>query len=181
MNLSNTAAERRREDKGGHSPAVRVIFYAVGVAMILIEVALLLDMQFVADFLGSRFAGQQPSQRSWASVFNDPLARLWCVSSAVLTVGALSALWAVRRSKAHDIRRVQTTELNATGWRAIYQQRLVITDLVVVLWSMLGAQVLWLGPGRSDLGLLGDQVVPYGIVGLVAATGWIVTLQLVGA
>jgi exopolysaccharide biosynthesis polyprenyl glycosylphosphotransferase len=178
---ARTAAPRREQQTGAHSSVVRVIFYSVGLAMIAVEVVALAQMPWLAQALGSDFAGWSRHTGPWLSVLGDPLAKLWCVGSVALAGGTVAALWAVRRAKADDADQVETTELNATGWRAVYQQRLVITDLVTVLWSMVGAEVLWLGPGGSKLGLLGDRAVSYGFVGLLIATGWTLTLQVVGA
>ncbi|MDR0626958.1 MAG: hypothetical protein LBG11_06825, partial [Bifidobacteriaceae bacterium] len=183
MSLNGAAALRaRRTDlTGAHSPVVRVSFYCLGAAMIVVDVVALLGIEKLGATLGSDFAGLLEGGAAWRTVVSDPLARCWALGSLLLLVAAMGALWFVRSARIRELEAVEVTQLNASGWRRVYMQRLVITDLVVVLWSMVGAQVFWLGPHSLGLGVLGSASLPYGWVGIGIGVGWAVTLQVVGA
>ncbi|MDR1189973.1 MAG: sugar transferase [Bifidobacteriaceae bacterium] len=173
--------ERRGRRSGAHSPVVRVVFYVVGGVMVAVEVAALLDMPLIGGAPGSGFDGWSRDQRFWQVLLGDRLIVLWLAVSTVLALGVACALWAVRRAGGREARPVGTTLLNAVGWRGVYRRRLIITDLVVILWAMVGAQVLWLGPGGSQLGILHGRTVPYGWVGLAIGGIWALALQMAGA
>ncbi|MDR2373827.1 MAG: sugar transferase [Bifidobacteriaceae bacterium] len=147
--------------------------------MTLFEAAALVDTPWFAAAFGGSFGGD--SQPAGRPLLVDPLVLVWAGGTVALALASIAALLAVRGADVRETAQVETTQVNATGWRRVYRRRLVLTDLVVVLWAMLGSQVLWLGSGVSELGLLSGNSVAYGWVGLAIAAGWVVSLQLAGA
>jgi exopolysaccharide biosynthesis polyprenyl glycosylphosphotransferase len=149
--------------------------------MIAMEVIALVDMLRIGQAFHSSFEGLSQNDSSLEAVFLDPLTRFWTEGSAALFLAAMTALWAVRRARVRVLPRVDTTESNAVGWRSVYMRRLLVTDAVVILWSLVGAQVFWLGSGKSGAAIMHTSWISYGWIGLAIAVGWVGALQLNGA
>jgi exopolysaccharide biosynthesis polyprenyl glycosylphosphotransferase len=66
------------------------------------------------------------------------------------------------------------------GWRDIYAARLVVTDLLVLIWVVFGVQIAWLGidsalvsPGSSRSGM----AVGYTVITVIVIVGWMAALS----
>lgn len=73
--------------------------------------------------------------------------------------------------------RVHSTD----DWEARYARRLFVTDALVIIWAVVGAQLLWFGndPASTSIKLFG--VVDYWVVSLFLALGWIASISLSGS
>ena len=68
-------------------------------------------------------------------------------------------------------------------WRDAYAARLVITDLMVLIWVVFGVQILWFGLDTTDLAFRGsarELSVSYSVVSVTVIIGWMSILGIYG-
>ncbi|TFC12020.1 sugar transferase [Cryobacterium algoritolerans] len=68
-------------------------------------------------------------------------------------------------------------------WRGVYAARLVITDLLVLIWVVFGVQILWFGLDTADLAFRGnarDLEVNYTSVSVMLIVAWMAMLGAYG-
>ncbi|MGO4784638.1 sugar transferase [Cryobacterium sp. W22_MBD10_FK3] len=68
-------------------------------------------------------------------------------------------------------------------WRTIYAGRMVITDLLVLIWVVFGVQIAWFGFETADVAFRGsasDLGVSYTTVSVLVIAGWLAFLQVFG-
>ena len=81
---------------------------------------------------------------------------------------------AVARPIEHKVKR---------DWRDIYAARLVITDLIVLIWIVFGVQMLWFGLDASDVAFRGsirDLQISYTSVSVILILCWMAILGVYG-
>ncbi|WP_174775082.1 sugar transferase [Cryobacterium algoricola] len=69
-------------------------------------------------------------------------------------------------------------------WRDIYAGRLVITDLLVLIWVVFGVQILWFGLDTADLEFRGSPLglsLDYTAVSVILIAGWMTILGVYGS
>ncbi|TFB95883.1 sugar transferase [Cryobacterium sp. HLT2-28] len=69
-------------------------------------------------------------------------------------------------------------------WRHVYAGRLIITDLLVLIWVVFGVQILWFGLETADVSLRGDArdlQVSYTTVSVVLIIAWMAMLGAYGS
>lgn len=74
------------------------------------------------------------------------------------------------------LRAVPTSE-----WSVRLGRRVAMTDLFVLIWVVVGVQLVWLGVEEQSAGFLGSDVnatVSYAIVSVVIIAGWMIALEL---
>ncbi|HEV7948381.1 MAG TPA: sugar transferase, partial [Glaciihabitans sp.] len=65
-------------------------------------------------------------------------------------------------------------------WRHIYAARLVVTDLMALIWVVFGVQIAWLGIDSRLAGASGNRSrleIGYTLVSLVVIAGWMAALK----
>lgn len=62
------------------------------------------------------------------------------------------------------------------NWRRHYAQRLLVSDLLVLVWVVYGTQILWLGLEPLEVAGLGE--LSYWIFSAVVVVGWLLSLAL---
>jgi len=80
------------------------------------------------------------------------------------------------------------TSVGASGagrnWREVYASRLVVTDLLVLVWVVFGVQIAWFGVSARDVQFGGDLTevaVSYTAISVTIITAWMVTLGIYGS
>ncbi|WP_255577258.1 sugar transferase [Cryobacterium inferilacus] len=74
-------------------------------------------------------------------------------------------------------------ELNR-NWRDVYAARLVLTDLLVLVWVVFGVQILWFGLSAADLrfrGSLTELAISYTAISVTIITAWMFMLGIYGS
>ncbi|TFC33848.1 sugar transferase [Cryobacterium sp. TMT2-14] len=69
-------------------------------------------------------------------------------------------------------------------WRSVYAARLAITDLLVLIWVVLGVQILWFGLDTEDLAFRGNPSelsLSYSIVSILLIGCWMAMLGIYGS
>ena len=69
-------------------------------------------------------------------------------------------------------------------WRHVYAGRLIISDLLVLIWVVFGVQILWFGLDTTDVSFRGDVrelQVSYTTVSLVLIIAWMAMLGAYGS
>ncbi|MDY7540920.1 sugar transferase [Cryobacterium sp. 5B3] len=69
-------------------------------------------------------------------------------------------------------------------WRDIYAGRLVITDLLVLIWVVFGVQILWFGLDTADLAFRGSTAglsLNYTAVSVILIASWMTMLGVYGS
>jgi exopolysaccharide biosynthesis polyprenyl glycosylphosphotransferase len=72
----------------------------------------------------------------------------------------------------------------ARDWRDRYAMGLVITDLLVLIWVIFGAQIGWFGVTTSDVsfsGSLSEVALSYTAISVVLAVSWLTILGALGS
>lgn len=67
------------------------------------------------------------------------------------------------------------------SWRTRFERRLVISDLLVLIWVVFGAQIAWFGTGNAELTLahqVNDSAVSYWVVSILIIAAWMLALTL---
>ena len=80
--------------------------------------------------------------------------------------------------------RLGGTKKDTRDWRDVYARRLVVTDLLVLIWVVFGVQILWFGLDTTDLTFRGDArdlEVNYTAVSVILIASWMVMLGLYGS
>lgn len=69
------------------------------------------------------------------------------------------------------------------NWQRKYARRLLISDTLIILWAVFGAQVLWFGADTAGLATrqFRDLAISYSIVSVVLSAAWLGTLLLVSS
>ncbi|TFD83907.1 sugar transferase [Cryobacterium lactosi] len=70
------------------------------------------------------------------------------------------------------------------NWRDIYASRLVLTDLLVLVWVVFGVQILWFGVAAADVrfgGNLTEVAVSYTAISVAIITAWMLMLGIFGS
>jgi hypothetical protein len=99
---------------------------------------------WVGGWFAPRFAGLADASRPVGGMLADSAMLAWCGIAAGALALSLSALRVVRVSAArHPV--AEVTPVAALSWRRVYSRRLWLTDLMVVVWAVLGAQMAWFG------------------------------------
>lgn len=81
---------------------------------------------------------------------------------------------------------LETTEprLKVAGdWRQRYAYSLMLTDLLVLIWVIVGVQIAWFGVTTSEVsfsGSLSDVVVSYSFTSLILIVAWMLMLGIFG-
>lgn len=68
-------------------------------------------------------------------------------------------------------------------WRGSYARRLVITDLLVLIWVVMGVQIAWFGFGITAVDFTGNQddlAFSYTAVSVLVIASWMVVLGIYG-
>jgi len=68
-------------------------------------------------------------------------------------------------------------------WSTLYRRRLILTDLIVIVWAVVGTQMLWFHSFDSSLNLgnyRGEFALSYSLVSLILIVVWFVALALFG-
>jgi exopolysaccharide biosynthesis polyprenyl glycosylphosphotransferase len=77
---------------------------------------------------------------------------------------------------------VSSTERASTrDWRVVYANRILATDLLVLIWVVFGVQIAWFGVDSSDVdvrGRLGSLAVSYTAVSVCVIVGWMLVLSI---
>ncbi|WIJ45900.1 sugar transferase [Curtobacterium citreum] len=73
----------------------------------------------------------------------------------------------------------ERTAVRRDGWEATYSRRLVITDLLALVWVVFGVQIAWFGfDSRNVTGSPADLALGYTTVSVVLVAAWLVMLAL---
>lgn len=70
------------------------------------------------------------------------------------------------------------------NWRSVYAGRLVITDLMVLVWVVFGVQIAWLGVSSADVrfgGNLTEIAVSYTAISVSIIVAWMLMLGIYGS
>lgn len=73
--------------------------------------------------------------------------------------------------------------LSRSDWRATYARRLFVTDLLVLVWVIVGVQLVWFGLDTADLSIRGrlrDIAVSYTAISVVIVVSWMLLLSIFG-
>jgi exopolysaccharide biosynthesis polyprenyl glycosylphosphotransferase len=77
---------------------------------------------------------------------------------------------------------------NAVGdgrnWRDIYATRLMVTDLLVLIWVVFGVQIAWFGVSSADVQFSGDLAeiaISYSAISITIITAWMLMLGIYGS
>jgi len=68
-------------------------------------------------------------------------------------------------------------------WRDVYSSRLVLTDLLVLVWVVFGVQIAWFGLDSSNVsfrGDLSDLAISYTVLSIALIAGWMLLLSFYG-
>ncbi len=68
-------------------------------------------------------------------------------------------------------------------WRDVYASRLLLTDLLAVIWVVFGVQLLWFGFETADAAFTGDRThlaINYTAISLGLVVAWMLALQAFG-
>ena len=74
--------------------------------------------------------------------------------------------------------------VRAWDWRRAYARRLVITDLLVLVWVVFGVQIAWFGVESSNVSLrgnLGSVAVNYTVISVLLIVSWMLVLGVFGS
>ena len=74
--------------------------------------------------------------------------------------------------------------VTAWDWRRAYARRLVITDLLVLVWVVFGVQIAWFGVESSNVsfrGDLGTLAVNYTAISVLLIVSWMLVLGVFGS
>ncbi|TFD17435.1 sugar transferase [Cryobacterium sp. TMT1-21] len=74
--------------------------------------------------------------------------------------------------------------IKVRDWRTVYASRLAITDLLVLIWVVLGVQILWFGLDTADLAFRGSTTelnLSYSAVSLLLIACWMAMLHIYGS
>ena len=69
----------------------------------------------------------------------------------------------------------------ANNWERAYQRRLLVTDSIVVVWVVLGAQLIWFGQDSATVPVRLFGFVDYWVVSIVLAVGWMISINVNGS
>ncbi len=73
----------------------------------------------------------------------------------------------------------ERTAVRRDGWDATYSRRLVITDVLALVWVVFGVQIAWFGfDSRSVTGSPADLALGYTTVSIVLIAAWLLMLAL---
>jgi exopolysaccharide biosynthesis polyprenyl glycosylphosphotransferase len=89
---------------------------------------------------------------------------------------------AVGGARASDSR-ISQSDGGATDWARQYAVRLVITDLVVIAWAVIGTQIAWFGTLDAQLNLSeyrGGFALNYSLISVLLILAWVSFLALFG-
>jgi exopolysaccharide biosynthesis polyprenyl glycosylphosphotransferase len=79
---------------------------------------------------------------------------------------------------------VEADQRPGRDWRDIYAVRLVITDLLVLIWVVFGVQIAWFGLAASDIqfrGRLNEIAISYTAISVAIIAGWMLVLGIYGS
>ena len=71
--------------------------------------------------------------------------------------------------------------VQARDWRDLYTLRLVITDLLVLIWVVFGVQIAYFGSETTDVAFRGDAAdiaLNYTAVSVIIVAGWMLLLRI---
>jgi exopolysaccharide biosynthesis polyprenyl glycosylphosphotransferase len=69
-------------------------------------------------------------------------------------------------------------------WREVYARRLILTDLLVLIWVVFGVQILWFGLSTADVQFGGNTTevaVSYTVISITVIAAWMVMLGIYGS
>jgi exopolysaccharide biosynthesis polyprenyl glycosylphosphotransferase len=78
----------------------------------------------------------------------------------------------------------QTTRKFVRDWRRRYAYGLMLTDLLVLIWVIVGVQIAWFGVTTSEVtfsGTLSDVAVSYSFTSLILIVAWMLMLGIFGS
>jgi exopolysaccharide biosynthesis polyprenyl glycosylphosphotransferase len=70
------------------------------------------------------------------------------------------------------------------NWRDVYAARLVLTDLLVLIWVVFGVQIVWFGLSAEDVrfrGSLTELAINYSVISITIITVWMLMLGIYGS
>lgn len=77
----------------------------------------------------------------------------------------------------------QSTQKVARDWRRRYAHALMFTDLLVLIWVIVGVQIAWFGVTTSEVaftGSMSDVAVSYSFTSLILIVTWMIMLSIFG-
>jgi len=70
------------------------------------------------------------------------------------------------------------------NWREIYAARLVVTDLLVLVWVVFGVQIAWFGMSSADVrfgGNVTEIAISYTVISVTIIAAWMLMLGIYGS
>jgi len=77
-----------------------------------------------------------------------------------------------------------TVKVAGRNWREVYAARLVITDLLVLIWVVFGVQIAWFGVSSADVrfgGNLTEIAISYTAISVTIIVAWMLMLGIYGS
>jgi exopolysaccharide biosynthesis polyprenyl glycosylphosphotransferase len=157
------------------------VYYVVSLTVSALMLAAVWSTKWVRGWFNPSFPGLADQSRPVGRMLGDSVIWTWGGIGVAVLVLSLGALRLVRR-EARSQRQAVLTPAAALAWRRVYSRRLWLCDLMVVVWAVLGAQLVWFGDGpQTYVSMAGVGRVPYALVSTVVVVGWMGTLSLAGA
>jgi exopolysaccharide biosynthesis polyprenyl glycosylphosphotransferase len=152
---------------------VRTLFYAGCWAIIGALLVTIGRPEWLQDLVGGDYPGMAYPSRPWRDAFEYPPIHVWagCAIAGLLLAFVLLAI--MRHKKPQPVTSPDTFE--SYEWRKVYGHRLIICDVVCVLWAIAGAQLIWFAASDTHVRILGVPV-SYNVTSLIIAAGWLTAL-----
>jgi exopolysaccharide biosynthesis polyprenyl glycosylphosphotransferase len=162
-----------------HGTPLALIFYALASVLCVFMATATLVPEFIPLWKSRRFVGLADEDRPWGQLLDEPQVWFWVGSGVAGLVFSLVALAIVKaRARANPV----VTPVAALSWRRVYSIRLWLTDLMVVIWAVWGAQMIWFGAPMTTSVVVGDShSISYRWISLTIVIGWIAALSVAGA
>ncbi|MDR2382099.1 MAG: sugar transferase [Bifidobacteriaceae bacterium] len=179
---ANVSRSKVMDGEPGGLPLAPIYYVLTCLLSALMLMAMLVPEWLFGGVFEPNFDGLASYSRPIRQVLGETLVWAWVgVGIGVLAL-ALVALLLVRSAARRAQGPILVTPLAALSWRRVYSLRLWLADLMVVVWAVWGAQMIWFGgPGDPSTGLGRSGVVSYRWVSLLIVIGWMLALSLAGA
>ncbi|MDR0837598.1 MAG: sugar transferase [Propionibacteriaceae bacterium] len=169
------------EDVGGHTatPAkagfsiARTLFYASCCGLIGALLVTIASPKWVQNLVGGDFPGMSNPSRPWRDALYYPPLLIWMGCAALGLLLAVVLLTLLRHKKRQPI--TSPGAFESYEWRKVYGLRLIICDVLCVLWAIVGAQLIWFADDDIHVRILGIPV-SYNVTSLLIAAGWLIAL-----